>query len=562
MMMGWLLLAGIVLVTPAFAAVSAHVDRQVIGEGESLSLTIDITGDDSGEPETAPLEQGFEILSRNHSSSYSLTNGSIHSKVNWQFMLRPRHSGQQTIPPIKVGQALTQAITVDVKKLAARTTPGGQPVGDIWLDMRIEPKAVLVQQQAIISIRIYQAAALAQAQLSEPTAAHAIIERLGEDKQYQVAQNGRNWQVTERKYAIFPQQSGALAITPVQLDGAVVVNQQSLGSPFFQSSSPIRVRSNTLELQVNPIPAAWQGANWLPSSGVGLTENWPSSGSFKVGEPITRTITLQAQGLSMSQLPALPALLPDQLKAYPDQPELSDDKSDLGIVGLRRQKTAIIPTAPGIYILPAIEIPWWNVNSGKMEMAELPARTFKVMGAAVAIASAAPAPLAASQPVQPPQQPPAATGQQVVQQWWKPVAIISTCGWLLTLLLMFVKVRQQRSRQCDTQNSGAGETLKAARKAVSETCKRNDAKACEQALMAFAAIRWPDADGGLKILRRYGGDALNLQISEMEQYLYSPAESPWHGEALLHAFEQADFHVADKKSAKHATALPALYPDQ
>ena len=559
--MAWVFVASLLLAGPAMAAVSAHLDRQVIGEGESVNLTIDINGDDSGEPDTAGLEKDFEILSRNQSSSYSLINGSLHSNVNWQLVLRPRHAGSLHIPALKVGDAQTQPLMLEVKQLAVRKGAGGQPEGDIWLDMALQPEAVLVQQQTIITIRIYQSAALAQAQLTEPAAEHAIIERLGEDKQYQVTKNGRNWQVTERNYALFPQQSGPLAIAPVQLDGAIVVNQQAMGSPFFQTSRPIRVRSNKLALQVNPIPAAWHGVNWLPSTGVGLTEQWPSDASFKVGEPITRTITLQAQGLSMSQLPALPGLLPERLKAYPDQPALTDDKSDRGITGKRREKTAIIPTAPGTYILPAIELPWWNVNSGRMETAELPARTFKVTGALTAIAPIAAAPTALLQPAQSSAAAPVAQPVTTTpESWWKPVAIVALCGWLLTLLYLFVKRRPHAKD--DAQTAPADQNLKAARKAVRAACSSGDAKGCEQALLSFVTMRWPDAGGSLTPLRRYGGDALARQITDLEQHLYASSASAWQGTDLLAAFEQSQIHTDDKQSAAGAKALPGLYPDQ
>jgi len=564
-LISWLLLASMLIAGSAFAAVSAHVGRQVIGEGETVNLTIDVSGGDSGEPDTAPLQRDFEILSRSHSSSYSLINGSMHSSDSWQFTLQPRHTGPLTIPPIQVGKSHTQPIALQVKQTAARKSPDGHPSGDIWLDMRVQPQTVLVQQQAIISIKIYQAVTMAQAQLSEPKAANAVIERLSKDEQYQVTENGQDWNVTERKYAVFPQQSGVLSIKPVQLDATVMLNQQVFGSPFFQSSQPIRVRSNALTLKVSPIPATWHGSNWLPSSGVKLTENWPEGKTFKVGEPISRTLTLQAQGLSSSQLPALPDILPNGLKTYPDQPALSDSKSDQGIVGIRQEKIAIIPTLPGTYILPAIAIPWWNVNSGKMETAQLPPRTFKVVGIVMPGSASLPTQASPAQPV-PPQRvitaPPHVTEQA---GWWKTAAIIFACGWLLTLLFWLVKVRKNKSRNGsgnDVVQIHQAESLKSARQAVTEACKHNDAKACELALMKLSAIRWPETGGGLQALCALGNDDLDHQISLLEQHLYSAGDQPWQGDELLRVFEQADFNSADKKAARQAIRLPGLYPDQ
>ncbi|MFQ5519703.1 MAG: protein BatD, partial [Mariprofundus sp.] len=267
-----------------------------------------------------------------------------------------------------------------MSKEKVRDASDGEPQGDIWLDMQIEPKQVLVQQQAIITIRIYQAVSLSQAQISEPAPAHAIVERLGEDSTFQTTKNGRRWHVTERRYALFPQQSGQLEIEPLQLDGSVMVGNGG----YFQSAKPVRVRSNALNLDVRAIPTSWNAAEWLPAKQIRLEESWPESIEHKVGEPITRTLTVYADGLTSSQLPVFFTALPDFLKAYPDTPVLSDDKKASGIIGSRQEKTAIMPTRPGTYIWPELSLSWWNTETGKLEEASIPARTFKVIADASA----------------------------------------------------------------------------------------------------------------------------------------------------------------------------------
>lgn len=541
----------------ARAAVMAQVDRFNISEDETVNLSIEVTGDDSGDPQTAPLQKDFEILSNNHSSSFSIINGSTSSKSIWQLILRPRHTGALTIPALTVGSATTRPIMIQVNKVQARTSPSGQPVGDVWISMDVSPKQVMVQQQALITIRIYQAIRLNQAQLSEPKADHAIIERLGDDSTYQKRENNRSWRVTERRYALFPQQSGHIDIDPIQLDGGALTG----GASFFQSARSIRVRSNALSLDVSGIPADWGATDWLPARQVRIEESWPqSTAPYKVGEPITRTLTLRADGLSSSQLSEFSHDLPDHLKAYPDKPVLKDDKLRDGVHGMRQEKIAIMPMRPGTYILPEIDVPWWNVNSGQMELAKLPARTFKVTGAVV------PAP--ATPLARPQLQRETNTSEplvKVVEQagWWKPVAIVSTLGWLLTLLLM-ATIASRRKNQRPGEDGGrasGSENLKAARREVIQACKRHDAKACERALVRFADILWADNAGGLTALRTYGDDHLSSQIKLLEQHLYAAAEQSWHGEELLRAFEQADFNATGRKANHKATGLPGLYPD-
>jgi len=45
----------------------------------------------------------------------------------------------------------------------------------------------------------------------------------------------------------------------------------------------------------------------------------------------------------------------DQLKAYPDQPVLKEQKKVDGMLAFREEKIALIPSKAGSYTLPAIE---------------------------------------------------------------------------------------------------------------------------------------------------------------------------------------------------------------
>lgn len=545
--------------TAVFGAVKAQVDRFNLNELETLVLTVEISGDDDGEPETAALEKDFEVLSRNHSSSYSLINGSMSSKSTWMIHLRPRHTGALIIPAMKVGSASTQAITIQVSKTADRNNSEQEPAGNIWIDMHLEPKQVLVQQQAIVSVRIYQAAALNQAQLTEPSPANVIIERLGEDANYQATRNGRNWQVLERRYALFPQQSGQIKIEPVQLDGSIIVRNSNFNSPFSQSARPIRVRSNALTLDVSAMPPDWDSSEWLPARKVALIEDWPAATIFKVGEPVTRTLTLRAEGLASSQLPSFSNLLPDNLKAYPDQPKLTDEKTFEGVSGSRHEKVAIMPMMPGTYILPQIDIVWWNTEIGQKEMASIPPRTFKV----VAAAAAATAP--ASNQLKPElKQPPVVQMSDKAvsdQSAWKWFALIASTGWLLTLGWFWVS--RKRDKAGNTGDNGMRvSNLKQAKKSVELACQQSDAKACELALLGFAQLQWSDSSvNSLTALASRCERNLAQEIRNLETCLYASGKNDWSGNGLLDAFKEVEFRPPQPNRVNSSSALPDLYPD-
>jgi len=557
----------------AQAAVMAHVDRFNISEGETVNLTIEVTGDDSGDPKTAPLQKDFEILSNNHSSSFTIVNGSTSSKSVYQLILRPRHAGPITIPPLKVGSTATSPIMIQVSKMQARTSLTGHPTGDVWLSMDIAPKQVRVQQQAIITIRVYQAVGLNQAQLTEPAAKHAVIERLGDDASYQKQENGRAWQITERRYALFPQQSGHIDINPVQLDGSILVG----GASYFQTARPIRVRSNTLSLDVSGMVDGWSGDAWLPARDVSIEESWPQSNTkFVVGEPITRTLTLRADGLTASQLPELPHELPDNLKSYADKPVLKDNKLHDGVHGMRQEKIAIMPMQPGVYILPEIDIDWWNTATQQTEHATLPARTFTVVAASAASSAVVSSPPPLSQPpakiARPVPTPVTQPLRSGVAAWWQWLAIIAAAGWLLTLVYVGYLRRSGNIRQRNVSDQAAPENLKQARKAIEAACNNDDAKACEQALLQMAHLQLAhhlQLKGmpvhSLAALADYCDETLKSEVLKLERLLYASNRSDvsiWRGEALLQAFRQSKSFTTELGAHVDKTdALPGLYPD-
>ncbi|MDQ6999105.1 MAG: BatD family protein [Mariprofundus sp.] len=546
----------------AYAAVTAQVDRYNINVDETVNFTIEVSGDDNGEPDITPLQKAFEILSQNKSSSYSLINGSMSSKTTWFLTLRPRHAGTLTIPALQAGKKQTAAITIQVSKTAPRQT-GTAPQGELWIDIKISPETVHVQQQTVLTLLIYQSVPLNQAQLSEPKSDRAMIVRLGEDKSYQLNRNGKIWTVTERRYAVFPMQHGLLKLDPVQLDGTVLSGRSSYGSAF-QTTRPIRVRSNALELDVEAMPADWKSNTWLPATDVQLTEDWPT-GEFKVGDSITRTLTLTATGLISSQLPELSTMLPDHLKAYADKPVLTDTNTLDGVTGQRQEKLAILATRPGTFILPPIDIDWWNPETQSVQTVSLPARTFKVL----------PAPVDLSQPNKATPKAPGSADAPVVEQQhnkpdqlagigWKWIALLSTLGWLITLVWLYRKStsapRQQSPGSDITTDRGK------LKKAVSNACQQNHAKTCEQALLNFAKAQWPNEHvNSLASFAKHCDAELLKEVNALELHLYGKQENTkkqtWHGSPLQSAFENTSFTTAPNASISKNSALPTLYPE-
>ena len=369
------------------AEILAATDRNPVTVNESFQLTLSSVQPPDDDPDFAPLEQHFNILNRSQSSNISLVNGNVTRSMNWTLTLTAKKEGQIMIPSVLFGSDKSPAISLTVE--AAIGNKSAQTDQDLFIETEVTPQNPYVQSQAIFTIRVFQNIEIAQASLSDPQLDGAVIEKLGKDKNYYSQRGGNRYAVIERKFAVFPQNSGDQIIAPIKLTADVIANPSSNNRfrGFFlrPSTKTMQVNSKAITLKVKPIPAEFKGQHWLPAQMLHVEQKWSNSPPrINVGEPITRTLQLLAKGASVSQLPELGSLESKmaQIRYYPDQPVLKEKKEIDTIVAFREEKTALIPDQPGNYTLPAIEIPWWNTQDDRMEIAIVPETTITVLPAA------------------------------------------------------------------------------------------------------------------------------------------------------------------------------------
>ncbi len=357
------------------AEITTSVDRNPINLSDSFQITFTATEEPDGEPDFSALSEDFTLLNQSQSNNSSWTNGQLSSSLQWIVTVMAKQAGTLIIPAIPFGTDSSQILQIQVQKTA--NTANAPVDDDLFLEVDATPENTYLQSQIIYTLRVYTRININQARLNEPELSDAVIERLGEDSNYNTQINGVAYSVTERKYALFPQKSGALTINPIVLTAEVSAGNHN--NPFFngffnsQLSKTKRVESKAISLQIKPAPSSFTAPHWLPAENVSLTQQWSANTqALKVGEPLTRTLTLQAQGTTVGQLPDLESLSSDNsLKSYPDQPVINEQKNTSGLTAYREQKIALIPSKPGSYTLPAIEIPWFNTKTQKTELAKI-----------------------------------------------------------------------------------------------------------------------------------------------------------------------------------------------
>jgi len=380
----------------AWAALTATLSQTEIGPNDQVTLTLQ---SDSNQPvdsiDLSVLDADFLLGGRSTSSQISFMNGQQTAVREVRVELTPRREGDFTIPAFSLNGESSQALTLKVSA-SASAAAGAVVSGDepIVMDASVDQTAVYVQQQVIYTLKLYFALNITDGAIDELKIDGAVVERLGTDLRSQTEINGQIYQVLERRYLVVAEKSGALEIPSLSLRArASSGSGGSMLDNFFDRGRAINVPSRAITLTVKPRPAAFSGSAWLPAKMLALEETLSTDG-VRVGDAITRTIRLTARGLSAAQLPAIAMQRSAQFQIYPDQPSRVARLDGNDALATLEQKIAIIPAAAGAITLPAIEIPWWDVQADELRMAILPARTINVLPALTLAAPTSVAPTA------------------------------------------------------------------------------------------------------------------------------------------------------------------------
>jgi len=490
-------------------------DRNPVKQDESFHLIFKSTDSVADSPDFSPLEKDFEILSQNQSTQIQIINGQQSRTKEWTLTVMAKRTGNLTIPAITFGQEQTTPTTISVQAPEKTTEKAQEP---LYLEVEATPETPYVQSQVIYKIRLFYALKLQAASLSEPSfsGGEVLVKQLGKDRQYQTQRDGKPFSVFERKYALFPQQSGTITIEAINLQAQVIENRDPRFNNFFNQPHIKRLRSNAIKLEVKPIPSTFKGKNWLPANALTLKDNFSDTlPEFKEGEPVTRTLTLSADGLTVGQLPEFMKFRKntENFKQYTDQPKLNELMTYQGLKSARQEKIAIIPSKAGEYTLPAIEIPWWNTQTNEMAIIKVPARSIKVVATTV--------------------QPPVTLAPKVIVQdnnyngYYERLHFIFAFGWIVTLIAWWRTMRgnnkpiyqeKQRDKKIDIK------TLKKA-------CHNNNAVETKEALLAWGKAH------SLGEISLHCAEPLQAEIQRLNQFLYGNSGENWQGAHLWKAFK-------------------------
>lgn len=566
----WLLVVLLCVSVNLHAAIKSSINRSMIEQGESIRLSIDLEDVDADQVDLTPLEKDFDVLGRSQQSKRVIRNGSYESSSELILTLLPKRSGDLHVPSLSADGDQTSSH-------ALRVTTVQQPAaadGGIEMLSTLSSEQPKVQQPLIYQANLLVGRQIFNASLQGPSVqkGKALIEPLGEQRQYQQALNGRQVTVVEQTWLITPEQSGSLEISPAQVVGQIQtgrVTRNPFGGAFSDPAAMrrIQVSAQGYQLDVAPIPSSFSGKVWLPAEKLVLSDEW-SSEQFTVGEPVTRTITLRAEGLSRNHISELSLPDIDGIKQYAANPEVTQAYENGLLTSVLTLEVTLIPEQSGALVLPAIKLPWWDILDDSEQTAVLAAKTVQIRQGKVAQQQATAPVISTQTPAhvnnyEQGKVTSSVAGQQLENSTtlpasdeltekgintWLALLIGAGLGSVITLLLMRLLGKRRRPSQAQVESPQS--VVKPSLAELQKACAENDALGARAALLNWGQHLWPECRN-LHQLSMQVSPELRAAIAGLHHSSYSRNAESWHdGKALLKAVETCKRTEAIQKPAR------------
>ncbi len=559
-----------IFATQAMAQQTLRVepDRTNLHENEALTLTVvgevelsinldslfNLGSLELPAPDIEKLENDFEILGQNQKYSVRNVNGDTEAEITWTYQLAPRRTGSLTIPELNFNDARSEPITITVQ-VGSASDEAGEP-RDVFIELAADKDQVYVQEQLVLTVKLFFTGNLIRGDLTEPEHPDAIIETLGKQNEYSRFRDGQRYRVVERRYAIYPQSPGALTIDPIRFEGQTRSNRGQL--VFLRDSAQL------FDIPVNAPPDQFSGDVWLPTRELTLSERGLDNiTEVSIGQSMTRTIALTADGLPANALPPLTPTIPDGLRSYPEQPETETTISNETLTGSLTQTTSLVGVEAGTFTIPEVRVPWWDTEADQERVAVIPARTLTVLPAVgsqpVAPSSAQPQAVEA-EVATPPQNDP----EEDQRNYWPWITALLAAGWVITLLLW-----RRQGKRAVADKGGPQSPFAATEKDLFETLVRAADKGQADALdllPRWMSARYPGEvfNSTSDALRKAGDPELKAQINRLQNRLFGAGQqhnesSSWDGRELVARLRQLQKLATAK--ADNDGDLPPFYPD-
>ncbi len=400
---GWLLCVLSLSMVPAAAtgAIScrAQLDKTTARQGDVVVMTVTAEGDIGWSADfELPAMRGVNIAGGGTSQSVSMINGRTRATVSRTYYLTVTADRNVTIGPVIIsagqdhcatepmtikvspgtgGQAIPPAMTgnrvprqgaTEGGKQAEESGQGGKPGDDVFITLQADRTEAYVGQQIILTFSYWRRVQPWNNPTYTPPRTEGFWrEDLGTERNFSKVIRGRNYSVTQVRYALFPTRSGDLVIEPAELRFAGDVFDRFFGSGG-RRRGPKVLRTDPVTIRVREVPEPRPaGFNGLVASDLQLHCRVDRD-SVQTGDPVSLMVTLTADGF-LKGFAGLTIKAPEGAKLHDATDSFETDIATGRLVGHITVEKILVPQKSGIMQVPPIELVWFDAGAKKFRTA-------------------------------------------------------------------------------------------------------------------------------------------------------------------------------------------------
>lgn len=180
--------------------------------------------------------------------------------------------------------------------------------------------------------------------------------------------NGVEYSGIQFYFIVFPYKAGVFSVPSITIKAETPPEGSAVSSKVTLHTTPV-------SFVVKPVPKRLPaGEDWLVARDVSLTTQWSKSLSqLKVGDVVSRTLTINASGTLPQFIPPIADPKVSWAEVYPGKVSLQDTRDEYNANGERVQTSSWLLTQAGEFELPAESISWWNPYATRMYTRSIPA---------------------------------------------------------------------------------------------------------------------------------------------------------------------------------------------
>lgn len=366
--------------------------------GQAFNYTISVS-DKSAKLENASFT-GLKVLggpSQSTSSSISIVNGKVDKSetITFTYVLSAEKEGTYTIPPVsvKIGNKKLKSNSVTIKAVKGGQQSGGQGnaqqrggsqsagsfnQNDVFIKAFCTNSNPYQGEQITVTYKLYLGKSvnggyqINDFELPKQSDLWAYELEGSNNNSRPPVENidGKQYTVIEiKKTALFPQKSGKITITPMELD-LIVRNITSSGDPFYDNffgggrahDYNLKIKSNSISLNVKPLPE-----NGKPENFSGVVGNFNikallSRKDLSTNDATNLTITVSGAG-NLQYIDQLDQTFPPDFDV--SDPTITDNINNKSnsVSGSRIFEYVIIPRSPGDFKLKPASFSYFDTKS-------------------------------------------------------------------------------------------------------------------------------------------------------------------------------------------------------